>query len=85
MVSIPDWSRLQRLGDFPAKETTLPQSRYYKQREEETIKQAEEQGYFLNPCRYERNPCMQEKHKQLHKIHYELFADYTAWFPFILL
>ena len=57
MVSIPDWSRLQRLGDFPVKETTLPQSRYYKQREEETIKQAEEQGYFLNPCRHEILAC----------------------------
>ena len=53
MVSIPDWSRLQRLGDFPAKETTSPRSRYYKQREEEAIKQAEEQGYFLNPSRYQ--------------------------------
>ena len=48
MVSIPDWSKFSRLGEMP-QQNTQPHSRYYKQREEEVIKQAEEHGYFLTP------------------------------------
>ncbi|XP_064650093.1 uncharacterized protein LOC135501748 [Lineus longissimus] len=48
MVSIPDWPRFAgRLTDQP--KVINSQQKYYKMREEEAIRQAEEHGYFLTP------------------------------------
>lgn len=50
MVSIPDWTKFQRLHETQ-RESSNPVSldRYYKQREEETIRQAENQGLLKTP------------------------------------
>ena len=48
MVSIPDWARFARLHE-PQKPSNQLISQYHKQRENEVIKLAEEQGYFLTP------------------------------------
>ncbi|KAL4218950.1 leucine-rich repeat and IQ domain-containing protein 3 [Mactra antiquata] len=50
MVSIPDWTKFQRLHETQ-REGTNPASldKYYKQREEETIRQAENQGLLKTP------------------------------------
>lgn len=50
MVSIPDWSRLGRLGEV-SRDQMSPRSKYYKQQAEEIVKQAEEHGYFAKPSR----------------------------------
>lgn len=45
MVSIPDWTKFQRLHDTSREGTNIGAlDKYYKQREEETIRQAENQG-----------------------------------------
>ncbi|KAK7504361.1 hypothetical protein BaRGS_00004227 [Batillaria attramentaria] len=50
MVSIPDWAKFTRAIDTIQKpDATALLSKYYKQREQEAIKQAEERGYFLVP------------------------------------
>ena len=51
MVSIPDFSKFRGLGEAHRKALPSLESRYYKQREEEYIKQAEERGYFLQLSR----------------------------------
>ncbi|XP_046360900.2 uncharacterized protein LOC124138349 [Haliotis rufescens] len=51
MVSIPDWARFSRLHDLKSNKND-PNShlrKYYKQREEEAVRQAEQQGYFIVP------------------------------------
>lgn len=50
MVSIPDWSKFSRGQDTLKDASQNPKlNKYYKQREEEVIKQAEERGYFRVP------------------------------------
>ncbi|KAH3791615.1 uncharacterized protein LOC127838746 isoform X2 [Dreissena polymorpha] len=50
MVSIPDWTKFQRLHDTNREGTNLASlDKYYKQREEETIRQAENQGLLKVP------------------------------------
>jgi hypothetical protein len=49
MVSIPDWSKFSRLQDTFKEPGNILMNKYYKQREEETIRLAEEHGYFLVP------------------------------------
>lgn len=49
MVSIPDWSKFSRLHDTLKEPGNLNINKYYKQREEESIRQAEERGYFRVP------------------------------------
>jgi hypothetical protein len=45
MVSIPDWTKFQRLHETQREGTSAGNlDKYYKQREEETIRQAENQG-----------------------------------------
>ena len=52
MVSIPDWAKFTRVADASQKpDATVLLNKYYRQREQEAIKQAEEQGYFLVPTR----------------------------------
>ena len=48
MVSIPDWSKFGRLINQPKEVALSAHSKYIKQKEEEAIRQAEEQGYFLD-------------------------------------
>ncbi|KAK3088682.1 hypothetical protein FSP39_022332 [Pinctada imbricata] len=50
MVSIPDWTKFSRLHETlrePSQNVLM--NKYYKQREEQAIKQAEERGYFKVP------------------------------------
>ena len=50
MVSIPDWAKFSRSTDSGHKQdTTTLLNKYYKQRELEAIRQAEQTGYFLVP------------------------------------
>ena len=50
MVSIPDWAKFSRSTDSGQKQDTASLlNKYYKQREQETIRQAELNGYFLLP------------------------------------
>ncbi|KAK7095264.1 leucine-rich repeat and IQ domain-containing protein 3-like isoform X2 [Littorina saxatilis] len=50
MVSVPDWSKFSRTSDSGQKtDSTALLNKYYKQRELEAIKQAEQTGYFLEP------------------------------------
>ena len=51
MVSIPDWAKFSRLHDYDyAKSNSDSQlSPYYKKREQEAVKQAELNGYFIVP------------------------------------
>ena len=50
MVSIPDWTKFQRLHDMQKEPTNVGVlNKYYKQREEETIKMAENQGLLRTP------------------------------------
>ncbi|KAL8596772.1 hypothetical protein ACOMHN_053868 [Nucella lapillus] len=50
MVSIPDWAKFSRTTDSSQKQdSTALLNKYYKQRELEAIKQAEQTGYFLVP------------------------------------
>ncbi|XP_074661836.1 uncharacterized protein LOC141914513 [Tubulanus polymorphus] len=49
MVSIPDWSKFARLQDAGNNQTQSTQSKYYKQREYDAIRQAEKHGYFFKP------------------------------------
>ncbi|CAC5373033.1 Leucine-rich repeat and IQ domain-containing protein 3 [Mytilus coruscus] len=49
MVSIPDWSKFSRIHDTLKEPGNILMNKYYKQREEETIRLAEEHGYFLVP------------------------------------
>ena len=50
MVSIPDWTKFQRLHDAQRETTNVGNlDKYYKQREEETIRQAETQGLLRTP------------------------------------
>ena len=47
MVSIPDWSRFRGLApESPTKDIVDKNFLYHKQREEKTIREAEESGYF---------------------------------------
>lgn len=49
MVSIPDWSKFGKLHENVKEPTNLLLNKYYKQREEQAIRQAEERGYFRVP------------------------------------
>ncbi|KAL5011315.1 hypothetical protein ScPMuIL_009866 [Solemya velum] len=49
MVSIPDWSKFARLQENYEKTNTSVLHRYHKQQENEIIRRAEEQGYFITP------------------------------------
>ena len=49
MVSIPDWSKFQRAHDSSREASNLGNlDKYYRQREEETIRQAEHQVGLYN-------------------------------------
>lgn len=49
MVSIPDWSKFARAQEGLKDSRNVHLNKYYKQREEEAIRQAEERGYFRVP------------------------------------
>ena len=50
MVSIPDWTKFQRLHDMQKEPSNVGAlTKYYKQREEETIRMAENQGLLRTP------------------------------------
>ncbi|XP_052788033.1 uncharacterized protein LOC128222969 [Mya arenaria] len=50
MVSIPDWTKFQRLNETQREGSNVGNlDKYYKQREEETIRQAEHQGLLITP------------------------------------
>lgn len=49
MVSIPDWSKFGKLHENVKEPSNLLLNKYYKQREEQAIRQAEERGYFRVP------------------------------------
>lgn len=50
MVSIPDWTKFQRMHDTQREVTNIGSlDKYYKQREEQTIRQAENQGLLKTP------------------------------------
>ena len=50
MVSIPDWTKFQRLHDMQKEPSNVGVlDKYYKQREEETIKMAENHGLLRTP------------------------------------
>ncbi|XP_076436491.1 uncharacterized protein LOC143276007 isoform X3 [Babylonia areolata] len=52
MVSIPDWAKFSRSTDSGQKQDSMALlNKYYKQRELEAIKQAEQTGYFLVPTK----------------------------------
>ena len=52
MVSIPDWAKFSRSTESGHKpDTATLLNKYYKQRELEAIKQAEQTGYFLVPSK----------------------------------
>ena len=49
-MSIPDWSKLSRVHDnLREPSQNVAMNKYYKQREEQAIRQAEERGYFKVP------------------------------------
>lgn len=50
MVSIPDWTKFQRMHDTQKEVANVGAlDKYYKQREEQTIRQAETQGLLKTP------------------------------------
>ena len=50
MVSIPDWTKFQRLHDMQKEPSNVGAlEKYYKQREEETIRMAESHGILKTP------------------------------------
>lgn len=71
MVSIPDWARLSRFFGDGQKEALNPLSKYTKQREAAVIKDAEEQGYFLQASKsflggqFVYRPEGQHRHKSI--------------------
>ncbi|CAL1544608.1 unnamed protein product [Lymnaea stagnalis] len=51
MVSIPDWARFTQLSDNKQHNAQHLLNKFYKQKETEVIKQAEEYGYFFHPTK----------------------------------
>ncbi|XP_059143516.1 uncharacterized protein LOC131930870 [Physella acuta] len=49
MVSIPEWARIAPLAEIKPQDNHKLLNKFYKQKEAEVIKQAEESGFFLNP------------------------------------
>ncbi|GFO39888.1 leucine-rich repeat and iq domain-containing protein 3 [Plakobranchus ocellatus] len=53
MVSIPDWARFAQLTDNKQNDKQSLLSKFYKQKELEAVKLAEQHGYFLEPTEKE--------------------------------
>ncbi|XP_005095281.1 uncharacterized protein LOC101845313 [Aplysia californica] len=49
MVSIPDWAKFAQISENKQQDKQALLSKFYKQREAEAVRQAEQSGYFLNP------------------------------------
>ncbi|KAK6196198.1 hypothetical protein SNE40_001468 [Patella caerulea] len=72
MVSIPDWNKITGFQEASRQKNIRSLERYYRQRDEEIIRQAEKQGYFVIPSKefILNNSETERKCKDLNKLQF---------------